>query len=64
MIKLVIEDLVLNVISVYAPQVSLIDDVKKLFWEDLEDIIRPVPSSENSSLEEILIIILTQLKGV
>jgi Endonuclease-reverse transcriptase len=31
MIKLIFEDLVLNVISVYAPQVGLSDDVKRRF---------------------------------
>jgi hypothetical protein len=40
MIKLVIGDLVLNVISAYAPQVILSDDVKRQFWEDLEDMVR------------------------
>jgi hypothetical protein len=46
MMKLVFGDLVLNVISAYTPQASLSDDVKRRFWEDLEDIIRGVPSSE------------------
>jgi hypothetical protein len=46
MIKLVFEDLVLNVISVYAPQVGLSDDVKRRFWKDLEDMVRGVSSSE------------------
>jgi hypothetical protein len=46
MIKLIFGYLVLNVISVYAPQVGLSDDVKIRFWEDLEDMVRGVPSSE------------------
>jgi hypothetical protein len=46
MIKLIFGDLILNVISVYAPQVGLSDDVKKRLWEDLEDMMRGVPSSE------------------
>jgi hypothetical protein len=46
MIKLIFGDLVLNVISVYAPQVGLSDDVKRRFWEELEDMIRGVLSSE------------------
>jgi exonuclease III len=46
MIKLIFGDLVLNVISAYAPQVGLSDDVKRRFWEDLEDMVRGVPSSE------------------
>jgi hypothetical protein len=36
----------LNVISAYAPQVGLSDDVKRRFWEDLEDMVRVAPSSE------------------
>jgi hypothetical protein len=46
MIKLVFGDLVLNVISAYAPQIGLSDDVKRRFWEDLEDMVREVPNSE------------------
>jgi hypothetical protein len=46
MIKLIFGDLVLNVINAYAPQVGLSDDVKRRFWEDLEDMVRGVPSSE------------------
>jgi hypothetical protein len=46
MIKLIFGDLVLNVISAYAPQVGLSDYVKRRFWKDLEDMVRGVPSSE------------------
>jgi hypothetical protein len=46
MIKLIFGDLVLNVINAYAPQVGLSDDVKRRFWEDLEDMVRGVSSSE------------------
>jgi exonuclease III len=46
MIKLLFGDLVLNVISAYAPQVGLSDDVKRRFWEDLEDMVRRVSNSE------------------
>jgi exonuclease III len=46
MIKLIFGDLVLNVISAYTPQVSLSDDVKRRFWEDLEDMVRGVSSNE------------------
>jgi hypothetical protein len=46
MIKLVFGDLVLNVISVYAPQVGLSDYVKRRFWKDFEDMIRAVSRSE------------------
>jgi exonuclease III len=50
MIKLIIGYLVLNVISVYAPQVGLSDDTKKQFWKDLEDIVI-VHSSEKFFIE-------------
>jgi exonuclease III len=63
MIKLIFGDLVLNVISAYAPLVGLSDDVKRRLWEDLEDMVRGVPSSENSSLEVILMVILAQVEG-
>ena len=46
MIKLIFGDLILNVISAYAPQVGLSGDVKRRFWDDLKDMIREVSSSE------------------
>jgi len=30
---------VLNVVSIYAPQIGLPDDIKKIFWEDLDMVI-------------------------
>jgi exonuclease III len=45
MIKLIFGDLVLNVISAYASQVGLSDDVKKRLWKDLKDMVKWVPSS-------------------
>jgi exonuclease III len=63
MIKLIFEDLVLNVISAYAPQVGLRDDVKRRFWKDLEDL-EECLAVKNSSLEEILMVMLAQLEGV
>jgi exonuclease III len=59
MIKLIFGDLVLNVISAYAPQVGLSDDVKRRFWEDLEECL----AVKNSSLEVILMVMLAQLEG-
>jgi hypothetical protein len=46
MIKLIFGNLILNIISAYALQVGLSDNVKRRFWEDLEDMVRRVPSSE------------------
>ena len=44
-------------------QLGLSDDVKRRFWEDLEDMVREVSGSENFSLEEILMVMLAQLEG-
>jgi len=46
LIKLVIGQLILNVISAYAPQVGLNETVKKQFWEDLDFLVRNIPISE------------------
>ena len=46
LVKLVAGDLVLNVISAYAPQVGLGESAKMQFWEDLDDIVGSVPASE------------------
>ena len=46
LVKIVIGDMVLNVISVYAPQLGLDESAKRPFWEDLDGLIRAVPSSE------------------
>ena len=46
LVKLVISDMVLNVISAYAPQVGHDESAKQLFWEDLDRLVRAIPSSE------------------
>ena len=46
LVKLIVGDMVLNVISTYAPQVGIDESAKRQFWEDLDDLIRAVPSSE------------------
>jgi len=38
-IKLVVGSKVLNVVSVYAPQVGLDEETKRLFWEDLDKVV-------------------------
>jgi hypothetical protein len=43
LVRLVIGDLVLNVISAYAPQVGLSESSKSQFWEDLDSIVSTVP---------------------
>ena len=42
-IKVVVGSMTLNVVSVYAPQIGLSDEVKKRFWEDLDMIVHDVP---------------------
>ena len=46
LVKLVVGDIVLNVINAYAPQVGLDESAKRQFWKDLDGLIRAVPSSE------------------
>ncbi|PUZ66512.1 hypothetical protein GQ55_3G317100 [Panicum hallii var. hallii] len=46
LMRLVIGDLVLNVISAYAPQVGLSESSKSHFWEDLDSMVSTVPISE------------------
>jgi len=38
-IKVLVGSEFVNVVSVYAPQIGLLDDIKKLFWEDLDMVI-------------------------
>nr|XP_016447184.1 PREDICTED: craniofacial development protein 2-like [Nicotiana tabacum] len=45
-IKLVVGECTLNVVSAYAPQVGLDEEIKRLFWEGFDDIVRSIPPSE------------------
>jgi len=45
-IKLVIGECTLNVVSVYAPQTDLDEEVKRRFWEGLDEIVRSIPPTE------------------
>ncbi|XP_070005991.1 uncharacterized protein [Nicotiana sylvestris] len=45
-IKLVVGECTLNVVSAYAPQVGLDEEIKRQFWEGLDDIVRSIPPSE------------------
>jgi hypothetical protein len=46
LIKLVLGDVVLNIICAYAPQVSLSEIEKRKFWEDLDGMVIAVPTNE------------------
>lgn len=39
LVRLVVGDVVLNVISAYAPQVGLSESTKRQFWEDLDNMV-------------------------
>ena len=45
-IKLVVGEGTLNVVSAYAPQAGLDEDIKRRFWEGLDEIVRSIPPSE------------------
>ncbi|XP_019229619.1 PREDICTED: craniofacial development protein 2-like [Nicotiana attenuata] len=45
-IKLVVGGFTVIVISAYAPQVGLDQEVKKQFWEDLDEMVRSIPHIE------------------
>ena len=45
-IKLVVDSEVLNVVSVYAPQGGLSEEIKRLFWEDLDEVVQGISHNE------------------
>jgi len=45
-IKLVLGAVILNVICVYAPQMGLPEDIKRAFWEELEEVLHSIPRHE------------------
>ncbi|XP_009775782.1 uncharacterized protein [Nicotiana sylvestris] len=45
-IKVVVGGSTLNVISVYAPQTGLEEEVKRRFWEALDEVVRAIPPTE------------------
>jgi exonuclease III len=46
LVKLLVGDLVFNIISAYAPQIGLNESVKMQFWEELDALVSSVPISE------------------
>jgi hypothetical protein len=46
LVKLLVGDLVFNVISAYAPQIGLNESVKMQLWEELDALVSSVPISE------------------
>ena len=45
-IKLVVGSEILNVVSVYAPQIGLSEEIKRLFWEDLDEVVQSNPQNK------------------
>ncbi|XP_055830893.1 uncharacterized protein LOC129899922 [Solanum dulcamara] len=45
-IKLVIGRLIMNIVSAYALHVGLDEEVKRHFWEDLDEVVTGIPSTE------------------
>ena len=45
-IQLVIAERKMNIISVYAPQFGCSDYEKRKFWEELDDVLHPIPDKE------------------
>jgi hypothetical protein len=54
LVKLVVEDLIFNVISAYAPQIGLNESVKMQFCEELNALVSSVPISEKLFIGEDL----------
>jgi hypothetical protein len=46
LVKLLVEDLVFNVISPYTPQIGLNESIKRHFWEQLDALVSSVPIYE------------------
>ncbi|XP_019238925.1 PREDICTED: craniofacial development protein 2-like [Nicotiana attenuata] len=45
-IKLVVGECTLNIVSAYAPQADLDEEIKRRFWEGLDEIVRSIPPAE------------------
>jgi hypothetical protein len=46
LVKLLVGDLIFNVISAYDPQIGLNESIKRQFWEQLDALVSSVPISE------------------
>ncbi|PKA59552.1 hypothetical protein AXF42_Ash018019 [Apostasia shenzhenica] len=45
-LKIIINGMIINIVSVYAPQVGLDASIKENFWNDLEELIQEIPQEE------------------
>jgi hypothetical protein len=46
LVKLLVGNLVFNIISAYAPQIDLSESIKRQFWEELDTLVNSVPISK------------------
>ncbi|XP_058217647.1 uncharacterized protein LOC131328767 [Rhododendron vialii] len=46
LVKLVLGESIVNIISAYAPQVGLDDLIKEQFWEQMDDVVQGIPFGE------------------
>jgi len=42
----VLSEDILNIVIVYAPQVGLAEEIKRLFWEELDEVVQSMPQNE------------------
>jgi hypothetical protein len=54
LVKLLVEDLIFNVISAYTPQIGLNESVKMQFWEELDILVSSVSISKKLFIGEDL----------
>ena len=47
LVKLVLGGNIINIISVYAPQVGLDEHIKTQFWENMDELMRGIPQGEH-----------------
>jgi len=46
-IKMVVGSGILSVVSVYASQIGLSEEIKRLFWEELDEVVQSIPQNED-----------------
>ena len=54
LVKLVLGENIINIISAYAPQVGLDEHTKVQFWEQMDELIQEIPVGEKIYIGEIL----------
>jgi hypothetical protein len=52
-VKLLVGDLIFNVISAYAPQIGLNESIKRQLWEQLDALVSSMPISEKFFIGEL-----------